>query len=87
MDHAKQDDDLTAVVLKRTGPVSYKCTTEEGDVVARHQDQIWEDNRRDFDYDVGDSNSDVSDDNDDYEVAADNSGRGRAADEAGIGDR
>jgi hypothetical protein len=28
-------------ILKKTGPISYKCATADGTVVKRHQDQIW----------------------------------------------
>ena len=31
---------LPATVAEKTGPISYKCTTAEGNTVRRHQDQL-----------------------------------------------
>ena len=31
---------LPAMVVKQTGPVSYKCQLEDGRVFRRHQDQV-----------------------------------------------
>jgi hypothetical protein len=62
---------LTSVVMKQTGPVSYRCKTDKGVIVNRHQDQIWKDKR--LSKKQADVEDDDQSDSDDASISTDSS--------------